>query len=148
MSATIQRKVLTNSTPLYEENYQRLKACFPTLSRLSYAEAVSENNTLVLRYQLEESFKYTSIISLSLVPTRKILGMPACDLQLRMYHDAHLVEVIACQGEYRFLPQYDYPNSKMYQRNEKYQINQLLRDLLIFCQRMRFHLLESCVQPT
>jgi len=141
-----QKKSLVNSTPLYEENYQRLKACFPGLHRIHYAEAVNDNETLVLRYQLDEDFKYTSTVSLSLGPVVPNPCLPSCELQLRLYHDAHLVEVIACQGEYRLLPHYDYPNIKMYQRNEKHQVNQLLRDLLIYCQRTCFHLLDCSTQ--
>lgn len=147
MLASPQKKVLVNSTPLYEENYQRLKACFPSVHKIDFAEAVNDNETLVLRFQVDERFKYTSTVTLTLGPVNPNPCLPSCELQLRLYHDARLVEVVTCQGERHLLPHYDYPNEKMYQRNEKHLVNQLLRDVLIYCQRTRFRLLECTPSP-
>lgn len=50
--------------------------------------------------------------------------------QLRVYHDARLAEVIAFQGHRYFKPHYDYPNQRMYQPDEKFQVNQLFHQWL------------------
>jgi uncharacterized protein YqiB (DUF1249 family) len=54
-------------------------------------------------------------------------------LDIHLYHDAVLAEVIAWQKHRRFQPKYEYPNIHMHQRDEKSQINQFLSELLAFC---------------
>ncbi|MEO0442849.1 MAG: DUF1249 domain-containing protein [Pseudomonadota bacterium] len=54
-------------------------------------------------------------------------------IDVRLYHDATLAEVIAWQGQRRFQPRHEYPNPQMYQRDEKAQLNTFLGELLSFC---------------
>jgi len=54
-------------------------------------------------------------------------------LQVRIYHDARVAEVIDYQHNRRFDSRYKYPNIKMYQTNEKQQINFFLSEWLDFC---------------
>lgn len=54
-------------------------------------------------------------------------------LDVRLYHDAHLAEVIGFANQRRFLPRNEYPNPKMHQRDEKSQINLFLGELLDNC---------------
>jgi uncharacterized protein YqiB (DUF1249 family) len=138
------KKSLINTTPLYEENYQRLKASFPGIHRLDFAEAVNADESLSLRFRVTERFKYTNTILLSLGPTQELACLPRCELLLRFYGDARVVEVVSFQGQRGLLPHYEYPNDKMFHRDEKRQVNELLRDVLIYCQRTRFKLVE-CV---
>ena len=60
-------------------------------------------------------------------------GAKHYSIEVRIYHDATLAEVIAWQGQRRFKPIHEYPNPKMYQRDEKAQLNAFLGDLLGFC---------------
>lgn len=57
------------------------------------------------------------------------------EFDVRIYHDARVAEVIACQQVRRFRAVYDYPNLDMMQPDEKRQINSLLRDWLTLCHR-------------
>lgn len=52
---------------------------------------------------------------------------------VRLYHDAQVAEVLACQQISRFKARYDYPNLEMLLPDEKRQINLLLRDWLKLC---------------
>ncbi|WP_371316375.1 DUF1249 domain-containing protein [Shewanella sp. NIFS-20-20] len=51
-------------------------------------------------------------------------------LLVRVYHDAQLAEVLTSRQICDLNPVYDYPNMHMYQRDEKYQVNAFLEDLL------------------
>jgi hypothetical protein len=57
----------------------------------------------------------------------------APQFQVRVYHDARMAEVVACHGHRHIKPRYDYPNARMYQRDEKYQLNQFLGEYLSLC---------------
>jgi len=138
------KKTLKNTTPLYEENFQRLKASFPGIQRLDFAEAVNADESLSLRFHVTERFKYTTTILLSLGPVQELSCLSRCELLLRFYADARVVEVVSFQGQRGLLPHYEYPNEKMFHRDEKRQVNELLRDVLIYCQRTRFKLVD-CV---
>ncbi len=53
--------------------------------------------------------------------------------QVRVYHDARMAEVIACQGHRQIKPRYDYPNAGMYHRDEKFQVNRFFGEWLSSC---------------
>lgn len=63
-----------------------------------------------------------------LPPTLKLYS-----LDVRLYHDATVAEVIAWQGHRRFQARNEYPNRHMYQRDEKAQLNGFLGELLAAC---------------
>ena len=52
---------------------------------------------------------------------------------LRIYHDAQMAEVISFDNHQPLQVKYDYPNSKMYQSNEKSQLNLFLGEWLSHC---------------
>jgi uncharacterized protein YqiB (DUF1249 family) len=54
-------------------------------------------------------------------------------LYLRMYHDVSMAEVVKHRSSRRLESRYDYPNSEMYQPDEKQQQNQFLSELLSLC---------------
>lgn len=54
-------------------------------------------------------------------------------MQVRMYHDARMAEVLSSQQISGVRASYDYPNSRMHQRDEKMQMNQFLAEWLTFC---------------
>ncbi len=54
-------------------------------------------------------------------------------MTIRLYHDARMAEVLSTQDIRRVKPRYDYPNSKMYQQDEKQQTNQFLNEWLHLC---------------
>ena len=55
-----------------------------------------------------------------------------CSLDVRLYHDATVAEVISRQGYRGIKPRYEYPTPEMYQEDEKARLNSFLGELLEF----------------
>lgn len=72
--------------------------------------------------------------------TKSLPGLRATQLEVRLYHDVRLAEVISCQGVAQLRARYDIPNPSMFQANEKQQVNQFLRDWI---QLIRTHGLQE-----
>lgn len=94
------------------------------------------------RIKLLELCKFTTTIKIEHV-SDSALGWLRPQFEVRLYHDARLAEVVSCQQVRRFKAVYDYPNLEMMQPDEKRQINLLLRDWLMLCQRQGYHSVES-----
>ncbi len=54
-------------------------------------------------------------------------------MDVRAYHDAHMLEVGAFQSHRRIAARYDYPNDRMHQQDEKSQQNRFLAEWLEHC---------------
>ncbi|HID48539.1 MAG TPA: DUF1249 domain-containing protein, partial [Chromatiales bacterium] len=85
-----------------------------------------------------EKSTYTHLIELRQLAEHPDALLAALALRVRLYHDAQLAEVNACQEHYRLRPRYEYPNRNMYHRDEKRQTNYLLHDWLHALATMRF----------
>jgi uncharacterized protein YqiB (DUF1249 family) len=70
-------------------------------------------------------------ISLQAKPFSKIAS--SYSLDVRLYNDASVAEVIAWDGHRRFQARHQYPNTRMYHEDEKAQLNQFLGELLEYC---------------
>lgn len=83
----------------------------------------------------EEGHKYSGLsLEATLAPAKvRLNGCEAHSLDVRLYHDASVAEVIACQGYRRFLVRHEYPNRHMHHQDEKSQLNKFLGELLAFC---------------
>lgn len=57
----------------------------------------------------------------------------ARELRVRMYHDARMAEVVAWNQQWNTRSRYDYPNARMQQEDEKYQLNCFLGEWLAHC---------------
>ncbi|WP_298441442.1 DUF1249 domain-containing protein [uncultured Ferrimonas sp.] len=82
-----------------------------------------------LALQLCEQTKYTELVQLSHwddAISQVVLPV----IELRIYHDAQLAEVLTGQHFSRLLPVYPYPNAAMLQRDEKFQVNLFVAELL------------------
>lgn len=116
---------------LNETNYARLRRLLPQDDAEGSMINYQVNGA---RYQLriEESTRYTTRVNLcQIAPSVSYWSLPS--MSVRLYHDAMVAEVCSTQQIYRFKSRYDYPNSKMNQRDEKHQINQFLADWLRYC---------------
>lgn len=116
---------------LTEINYARLTRLLPKDKRagqqISYQ--VGEINYQIV---LEETTRYTSKVKIQeYAPVSGYMALPS--LSVRLYHDARVAEVCATQQIYRFKARYDYPNKRLYQRDEKHQINRFLAEWLSYC---------------
>lgn len=57
-------------------------------------------------------------------------GLVETELEVRLYHDAQLAEVMRSQNVSRLAPVYEQPNPAMHQSNEKFQVNRFLQEWL------------------
>lgn len=130
MSHTIAKPRLSNPMWMYERNYASLSRLAPSIlddvDQLTLLGARAQ--TLSLR--VTERCRYTLSLSLAYAMRPEHVLVPDVRMELRLYQDACLVEVVGYQGHRRFLAEYRYPNPKMLHPDEKRQANLLLRDLL------------------
>ena len=138
-----------------EANYLRLMKLLPQLASEDQREIIVElaaGHPVCFRLQIIERCKYTTMVEISQRPmtaqcelaVEHKAGSSADKLQrwissptfsVRIYHDARMAEVISYDKHHRLHIKYDYPNSNMYQSNEKAQINSLLGEWLSHCLR-------------
>ncbi|MDG3089088.1 DUF1249 family protein [Vibrio hannami] len=115
---------------VYETNYAKLNALLPAQAEVG---DVRSYQVAAMAYQLEvsEVTKYTTLIDVSQCDEQPVFPLPK--MTVRLYHDARVAEVCASDQISRVKARYDYPNNKMMQKDEKFQLNQFLSDWLTFC---------------
>jgi len=105
-----------------------------------------------LRITVREVAKYTTMLDICVSPVRGLFTGVAVNrpvavngssdilslltsyaLNVRLYHDAQLAEVVSSKGCLQFNARHEYPNKDMHQSDEKSQLNQFLGELIVFC---------------
>ena len=114
-----------------EINYHRLIGLLPGLRDGCDYWTYEAGNTANIKIliQLKESAPYTSVVKITQVQS----GTDLPYLVLRLCHDADVAEVIEWEGHKYWESEYQYPNPKMYQPDEKQALNRFLGDWLVFC---------------
>lgn len=96
------------------------------------ASPVDKAVEVKVRIRALEVFRYTTTLEIAqLTRVSDWIEPPA--IMIRLYHDATTAEAVAYQGHKGFLAKYSAPNSKMYQQDEKRQINEFLAEWLTLC---------------
>lgn len=118
-----------------ETNYWRLLRLMPAMAeqderRIDIDVGDGPQQTLVMR--VLERCRYTS--TLQLVHERRQRWLAPPSMEVRLYHDASMAEVVAAYNRRRFRGVYPYPNEQMLQPDEKYQLNLFLGEWLGYCQ--------------
>lgn len=123
---------LRNLLAMCDANYVRLLKLLPEcdVENMQYQFTVSDH----LQYQIKitECARYTTTVEM----TQLHLGLPDYvkpAMQIRLYHDARMAEVLSSQNVGRFNGSYPYPNKQMHQKNEKEMVNLFLAEWLAFC---------------
>jgi len=124
-----------NITTLHEANFRKLARVVPALLELETAVTVHNANGMQLSLRILETSKYTKTFSLHLQHSVEQPWLPSLHMKIRNYYDANVSEVLAFQHKHRLSARYNYPNCDMFQRNEKWQINQFLGEWLDHCLR-------------
>ena len=135
MAHNIRQHRAQNPMWLYEHNYATLSALFPDIV---FGDALSIRHELdnsCLHIQIKEKNKYTLLIEVTEKFPHNSIWKQALNMRVRLYTDAKLAEVVNYQGKARFQPKYELPNPKMFHRDEKYQVNHLLYDWLLYLNR-------------
>jgi len=120
---------------LYEDNYGLLLKVIPELKEGRAEGEYQALDGVQVRLQLTREGPYTAIMLMSHGLGSEGRLIPDIRLEVRIYHDACMAEVVAYQGQRRFRPYYSMPNRYMYQPHEKQLVNIFLHDWLRFCIR-------------
>ena len=115
-----------------DRNYTFLANIIPHLSDDEPDYSVATEGKLVYRIRLKEDCRYTSIITIKQT-TPGVPNFLSPELEVRVYHDAKMAEVVSFQNMNRIKPSYQYPNPQMHQKDEKLQLNLFLAEWLSFC---------------
>ncbi|RWU11764.1 DUF1249 domain-containing protein [Pseudidiomarina gelatinasegens] len=131
-------------------------AALQRLAAMNYAalrplvESVRQSGSLVIKvgHQLRfaltvlEAAPYTTEVRIEQQAlVQQLPGLKETQLDVRLYHDAQLAEVIRSQGVARLQASYDVPNPKMHHADEKHQVNYFLQEWIQLI-RERGHLQE------
>jgi len=85
----------------------------------------------VLVLEVLESCPYTTTLQVS--QEHCLTWLPVPKMEVRVYHDARMAEVIRAENARRFRGIYHYPNAQMHQPDEKNQLNLFLGEWLGHC---------------
>lgn len=127
-----------NSQFLCEANYQKLGALFPEVAFFDHIALSNKNKQVTFAIDVLERTPYTTLINLKSSFVMCAEFSPETLMQVRIYHDANVAEVVKIQNHHRIRPHYPYPNTCMHMPDEKRQSNQLLSEILSFCQDNRY----------
>ena len=122
---------------LCDANYLRLTKIAPTADKsepdtISRIHLEFNGYKASARVKVIEQTRYTTLLQLSVTnPMHSWLPLP--ELTVRMYHDVRMAEVIAANRHRYLNARYEYPNTHMYQPDEKHQLNSLLAEWLDHC---------------
>lgn len=122
---------------VFEENYRLLQQLLPEMEAGGdrYLLSAQDGAQQALEVLILERHAYTTIVELNMPFFIDGVWMPDLRMQLRVYHDARVVEVSAYQGCHRIPARYQVDARGRFLRDEKRQINLLLHELLHYCQR-------------
>ncbi len=115
---------------LCEANYLRLRKVFPDYELTNERRLLAGAGQVV--FEVTERSRYTTTFRLSHI-SPAAFPKGAIRLDVRLYHDAMMAEVVGLQAHRRLEGRYSYPNPQMFQRDEKRQRNRYVAELLSFC---------------
>ncbi|WP_192980211.1 DUF1249 domain-containing protein [Pseudomonas sp. EggHat1] len=118
-----------------EANYARLMRLLPNMREHTESRrvALSQGEHLlgVLALDVLESCPYTT--TLCVRQEHSLPWLPVPQLEVRVYHDARMAEVVGAENARRLNIRYPYPNAAMHQPDEKSQLNLFLGEWLSHC---------------
>ncbi|PKG98278.1 DUF1249 domain-containing protein [Paraglaciecola sp. MB-3u-78] len=126
---------LANMHKVCEVNYGRLLRLLPDCDTEDLEYQFRVNASLLYTIKIIDCSRYTSTLEMS---QKNQIGQIEYEflrpvVQVRLYHDAKMAEVISAQNIGSLKPSYQYPNTKMYQKNEKEMVNLFLAEWVQFC---------------
>lgn len=126
---------LADLMSIYECNYIRLRQLIPDFENLADRCISRADGALDIHLRVLERSKYTTTFKLTYFFSDDFGRFPAPDLQIRIYHDARLAEVLTC-GPTRGKRQPAYDRRRLqYSPEEKWRINRFLQKWLGYCLR-------------
>ncbi|MFC4656321.1 MULTISPECIES: DUF1249 domain-containing protein [Rheinheimera] len=126
---------------LCERNYAQLRFFLPRTERQGEQHLIHISASESYRVEVLERCKYTVTVRIELLKEQSKPWFHP-QFEVRLYHDARMAEVLACQHVRQLRAVYSYPNVDMLLPDEKVQINLLLRDWLKLCARRGYQTTE------
>lgn len=124
---------------VYEENFRLLQHLVPEMEAGGDRYFLSGADGLhALEIHVLERFRYTTFIELTKPFLMGDEWLPDLAMQLRLYHDACVVEVVCYQGCQRIPARYEIEHPAPFHKDEKRQVNLLLHELLMYCMRNHY----------
>ncbi len=118
-----------------EANYARLMRLLPDMRSLPQARriAMTQGDQMlgVLALEVVQACPYTT--TLRVRQEHSLPWLPVPQMEVQVYHDARMAEVIGAEHARRFRSVYPYPNEAMHQPDEKAQLNLFLGEWLSHC---------------
>ena len=118
-----------------EANYARLMRLLPDMREQPMARriVVTQGDQMlgVLALEVKLACPYTT--TLFVRQEHSLPWLPVPQLEVQVYHDARMAEVISAEHARRFRGIYPYPNPFMHQPDEKAQLNVFLGEWLSHC---------------
>jgi len=126
-------------------NYVRLLRLLPQMRELREMSQLSQHGSLSRRVALSLGDQSLGILVLEVLQAcpytttlqvRQELSLswlPVPQMEVQVYHDARMAEVVRAEHTRRFLSCYPYPNAAMHQPDEKTQLNLFLGEWLSHC---------------
>ncbi|POA22119.1 DUF1249 domain-containing protein [Pseudomonas sp. FW300-N1A1] len=118
-----------------EANYARLLRLLPEMRNQPAARriAMTQGDQMlgVLTLEVLRACPYTT--TLRVRQEHSLPWLPVPQLEVQVYHDARMAEVISAEHARRFRGIYPYPNALMHQPDEKAQLNVFLGEWLSHC---------------
>ncbi len=98
----------------------------------SFLVSGRDGDDITIRIRVTEAFRYTTGLEIVQQPgDPDRITNPT--MHIRVYHDVNSAEVLSYQGHRGFKARYKQPDKRMYQVNEKAQINCFLGEWLSHC---------------
>lgn len=130
-----------------DANYWRLSRLMPdlgTVSRRAFGLCMRNAVPAEVAIEVTERSPYTTTLRVRHLAAFPWVRVP--EILVRMYHDARTAEVLACEDERPRQGRYPYPNQRMYQMDEKTQLNVFLGEWLSHCLDHGHSLEDACRQ--
>lgn len=111
-------------------NYHRLIMLLPELRAMTGRELLLHDR--LARFVISGQARYTSFVTIHY--DHPLPGwFEPWSMEVSLYHDACMAEVVRCMRHRTIAAIHDYPNRQMHQVDEKWQLNRFLGEWLLFC---------------
>ena len=130
------RPNLSGFMTICETNYMLMQRLLAGQESAGAVRSFQVSDDLCYRLQVLEVARYTSLVGfeqLSDLACGQVAKLLLPAMQVRLYHDARMAEVVTSQHIRQIKPRYDYPNRDMHQPDEKRQVNNFLKEWLQMC---------------
>ncbi len=118
-----------------EANYARLMRLLPDMRNATSSRRIGmtqgDQMLGVLTLDVVLACPYTT--TLRVRQEHSLPWLPVPQLEVQVYHDARMAEVVSAEHARRFRSVYPYPNEAMHQPDEKAQLNLFLGEWLSHC---------------